>query len=75
MPDDPHLRLREERAVRVEAARRLIDLPRIRAAQWSRWPAELAEECWVDLPTLQARLDHLTTTERAAIEAALDPTN
>lgn len=71
--DDPVLAAREDMHVEVAAAGLLIDLPRlIRAAQWSQLPDEMAEDCWVDLPTLQARLDHLTDAERAAIEAALN---
>lgn len=74
--DDPVLAAREDRRVEEAAAVRLVDMPHlIRAAQWSQHPDEIAEECWVDRPTLQARLDHLTPAERAAIEAALDRTN
>jgi len=68
----PRLRKLEERAVEETAARRLVDLPRlISALRWSRWPDEIAEECWVDLPTLRARIEHLTPGERAALTAAL----
>lgn len=60
--------------MRQEAARQLVDLPRlIRAVQWSQWPDEMADDCWVDAPTLRTRIDHLTDEERAAVEAVMDP--
>lgn len=69
---DRRLRRLEERDVRDEASRRLIDIPRlVSALQWSRWPGEVAEECWVDLPTLHARIAHLSREERSQIEAAV----
>lgn len=72
VPSEPVLHAKEEAAVRREVALRLVDLPRlIRALQWSQWPNEVADDCWVDTPTLQTRLDHLTPAERSAIEAAL----
>lgn len=70
--DDPVLAAREDRRCDMVAARALIDLSAlISAAQWSQWPAEIAEECWVDLPTLQARVTCLSDSERARIEAAV----
>lgn len=72
VPDDPVLAAREERRCDEDAARLLVDLPRlIRAAQWTEWPGEMAEECWVDLATLQVRLSHLSEDERAQIQAEL----
>lgn len=59
---------REERAVRREAARRLIPLDDLaRALQWSPHLPEVAEELGVDLPTLRARLCGLTADERGRL--------
>lgn len=72
MLDDPVLAAREDRRCDVIAARALVDLSAlISAVQWSQWPGEIAEECWVDLPTLQARVTCLSDSERAQIEAAV----
>lgn len=69
---DPRLRRIEERDVEAEAARRLVDVQHlVSALQWSQWPGEVAEECWVDVATLRARVGHLTSEERAAVTAAL----
>lgn len=70
---------REESAVDVEAARRLIDLPDLlRALQWAvsydSRPARLAsmaEELWVDVPTLEARLAHLSADEESWLRARI----
>lgn len=40
--------------------------------RWTRHLAEFADYVWVDLDTAGRRLDTLTTTEQAAIAAALD---
>lgn len=61
-----------EKQVRDAAARRLIPLERlIDACLWARGPEELADELWVDQPTLEDRLSGLTQAERDAINAAL----
>lgn len=65
---DPHLSDREELIVDRLASRRLIRLRHlIEALLWSRHPHEVADDLWVDVPTLQARLDNLTADEHAAI--------
>lgn len=62
--------LLEEHAARMLAARWLIPLPRLLdALAWTEELEELADECWVDLPTLMDRLDGLTEEERAEIKA------
>jgi hypothetical protein len=59
---------REERAVRHEAARRLIPLADLaRALQWSSHLPEVAEDLGVDVATLRARLCGLTTDERSRL--------
>ena len=71
-PSDPWLHRREERAVRREAARRLISLDDLALAlRWSRNVTELADELWVDEPTLRTRLAHLTPAERAWLDWTL----
>jgi len=66
VPDDPWLRAREERAVETEAARRLIELDALAdALAWSDRPAEVAEELWVDVQLLGARVAGLSEGERA----------
>ena len=57
---------REEIAVEVAAARRMIDLQDLgEALAWGLNLHEVADELWVDVEMLQARLDHLTGDERA----------
>lgn len=57
---------REEEAVNAEAARRLIGIRELgEAMAWSEDPHEIADELWVDVPTLEARLRHLHPSERA----------
>jgi hypothetical protein len=69
---DPRLRRIEERDVEAEAARRLVDVQHlVSAVQWSQWPGEVAEECWVDVATLRARVACLSDSERAQIEDAV----
>jgi hypothetical protein len=64
------LRAREEATVRREAALLLIDLVHLAdAAAWSRWRVEVADELWVDVATLDVRLELLTPDERAWIDA------
>jgi len=72
-PDDPVLRAREEAAIDRAVSRRLIPLDRlVEAAAWSRCSAEMADELWVDRPTLQARLGTLDDEERGRIVARLE---
>lgn len=60
---------REESAVDHEAARRLITLEALTTALlWSQDEHELADELWVDVAMVRARLAGLTTIERDAIE-------
>src|SRR5690606_41718859 len=62
----------EEAQARRLAARWLIDMDRLLDARaWSEELEEVAEERWVDLDTLYARLDALTAQEPAR-EVALD---
>ena len=71
-PDDPWLRAREERAVEAEAARRLITLDALAdALAWSDRPVEVAEELWVDVQTLDVRVDGLNPAERAELDTRL----
>ncbi|MCD4557643.1 hypothetical protein [Schaalia sp. lx-100] len=61
-----------ERSVRAEAARRLIDIDDLTSALiWGHDPDEIAEELWVDVDTLLARLESLTEGERARVERAI----
>lgn len=61
-----------ELAVRKEAARRLIRLPALAdALMWTRDLAEQADELWVDVPTLQVRLQHLHPAERGYLRRRL----
>lgn len=60
----------EEAQARRLAARWLIDMDRLLdALAWSEELEEVAEELWVDLDTLYARLDGLTADERARVVA------
>lgn len=64
VPDHPVLAAREEAAVEREAARRMIDIHDLgEALAWSLSMAETAEELWVDLDLLEARLTHLQSAE------------
>ncbi len=58
----------EERTATLLAARWLVDMEDLLAAlAWAEDLREVADECWVDVPTLMARLDGLTAAERARI--------
>lgn len=73
VPTDVRGRVREERAVSAEAARRLIPLAGLAdALRWSRDPEQLAEVLWVDLPTLRVRMAGLDPVEVAELENRLD---
>lgn len=59
---------REEQAVHAEAARRLIALTDLAAAMaWTQDVRELADELWVDEPTMQTRLEQLDGYEHEQI--------
>lgn len=56
---------REEQQAEDLAARWLIDLDALVDAQlWGRSPVEIADELWVDVPILRARVRSLTDDER-----------
>lgn len=64
---------REELAVDIMAARRLMPLPKlIDALKWSRNTAELAEALWTTPRMVQCRLDNLDPIETAELEYQLD---
>lgn len=63
---------KQERLVSELAARQLITLDKLaEALAWSQDETELAEELWVDVDTVQARLAHLTECEKDQIESRL----
>lgn len=67
--------VKEERAVELEAARRLITVEQlVDAFVWLRHPspAELADELWVDGTTLLCRMENLDPIEVAEIEYATE---
>lgn len=69
---DAVLHTRRERATDLVAARRLIPFDLlVEALRWTGNERELADELWVDIPTVRMRLVTLTVGERAAIEAGL----
>lgn len=75
VPADPVARAREEHTVSVLAARRLIPITAlIDAYRWcpAGHPAELAEELWVDIPTLRTRMASLDPFEVAELEHHLN---
>ena len=64
-PCAPHLQPREERIVEQLAARKLVGIRELgEALAWARDLDEAAQELWVDLSIVQARLDHLHPSER-----------
>ena len=74
-PAEARARAREERIVDVIAARRLIPITAlIDAYRWcpAGHPAELAEELWVDIPTLRTRMATLDPFEVAELEHHLN---
>jgi Zn-dependent peptidase ImmA (M78 family) len=61
---------RQEKSCHDSAARLLISFAALRAAmQWGRDPQELADELWVDVETLEARVRGLSESESAVIAA------
>lgn len=64
---------REERIVNEITARRLIPVASlIDGLRWTRDPHQLAEHLWVDVPTLQTRIDRLDPIEVAQLEHELE---
>lgn len=63
--DEPVLAAKEEAAIDAAVARKLIALDDLgEAVAWAHNLVEAADELWVDVPTLQARLEHLHPSER-----------
>lgn len=72
VPPDPVLAAREEAAIDRAVARRLIPLEALgEALAWSRHLDEVADELWVDRPTLEVRLASLHPAERAHLRRRL----
>lgn len=72
-PVEPRLRTREERAVDQAAARLLIPFDAlVEAMLWSMDDYEIAEELWVDVHTVRARLGSLTAAESRLLNQRLD---
>jgi hypothetical protein len=72
VPLDPCLADREEAVVDGIAARRLVSLRElIEALLLSNHEHDVADELWVDVPTLRTRIAGLADAERAAIEDRL----
>lgn len=70
-----HLRAREERAVDRAAAQLLISIEALaEALLWSYDEHEIAEELWVDVQTVRARMASLTDGETRQLNARLDAT-
>lgn len=64
---------REEARIDQVVARRLIPLEDlVEALRWAHDIHELADELWVDVPTVRVRLVSLTGVEVAAVRARLD---
>lgn len=60
---------RVEVEVHLVAARRLIPIEAlVEGMRWTRDLHVLADELWVDAPTLECRLEHLSDCERAVLE-------
>ena len=67
-----HNRAKEEAAVERASARLLIGVRELgEALAWAHNPHEAADELWVDVATLRARLDHLHPAERAYLKRRL----
>lgn len=63
------MRDREERLIEVLSARELIGIVDLgEAMAWTSDMAEVADELWVDLPCLWARLGSLSPEERAYLD-------
>lgn len=73
VPTDPVLAAREELDIERTIAPRMIPEPElVGIAHWTTSRVEAADELWVDVPTLEARLHDLEPDERAPIEADLE---
>lgn len=73
LPNDPVLAAREELDIERTIARQLIpERKLVDIAHWTTNRIEAADELWVDVPTLEARLRSLEPDERARIEADLE---
>ena len=72
MPSDPILAAREEESIERAVARRLVTIRALGdALAWARTRDEAAEELWVDVATLEARLRSLHPAERAYLTRRL----
>lgn len=72
-PVPVHLEPREERTIDDLVARRLIPFATLAEAMlWARDDHELAEDLWVDVETVRARLRHLTAGESQELNRRLD---
>lgn len=72
-PVPEHLREKEEEIVRDLSARRLIPMRDLAEAMlWSYDEYEIAEELWVDEPTVADRLRNLSEAERTFLREELD---
>jgi len=72
-PVAPWRREREEREVDAAAARQLISLDAlVEALAWSDCEHEVADELWVDVAMLRARLEHLHPSERHHLRRRLE---
>lgn len=71
-PCHPTHTVREEAAVDREAAKRLIGIRELgEALAWSTDATEVAEELWVDVATVKARMTCLHPAERAYLRRRL----
>ena len=74
--NEPNLAAKEEHAIDASVARRLIGIEDLgEALAWAHSHAEAAEDLWVDLPTLQARLRYLHPSERHYLRRRLQHRN
>jgi hypothetical protein len=68
----PELVVMQERMCRERTARLLITITALADAMlWSEHAAEIADQLWVDEPTLWDRLEHLTPEEHAFLSERL----
>lgn len=64
---------REERAIDDIVSRKMIAIEDLAdAMKWTHDPHELADELWVDVDTVKARLANLTDSEGRQLDAMLD---
>jgi len=72
-PVAPYVQTREEQAVETAAAELLIPLEALaEALAWSMDEYEIADELWVDVEMVKARMAALTDEESRALNARLD---